>query len=162
MGTIESELLLEYLRGPPLVLEVHDRDQIPTEEVTKGALFGTIQSDPLIGTYAYSKGMNTITIKRTMYMYMYIYMYMYSESLINDYKFIIIFIEVQKKTQSGINPYGVVNLDLSTFLDGILTMEYTLPILNKIEQGLYVNTCTCIHVHVLLLLYMYSTSVHWL
>ena len=57
LGTIEQELLLEYLRGPPLVLQVHDRDR---RHVKQGAedtvVFGGLWTDPLLGTCGYGKG----------------------------------------------------------------------------------------------------------
>lgn len=58
LGTIDRDILLEYLRGPPLLIEVHDHDEkLPSDDVNDGAIFGSIWSDPLIGTCTYSRGM---------------------------------------------------------------------------------------------------------
>ena len=60
LGTIESELLLEYLRGPPLAIEVHngDKGMESQGEESRGDIFGSVWSDPLLGTCTYVKGMN--------------------------------------------------------------------------------------------------------
>lgn len=57
LGTIESDLLLEYLRGPPLIFEVHDRDEKnDIGNLKEGVVFGHLSTDPIIGTCAYRKG----------------------------------------------------------------------------------------------------------
>ena len=65
LGTIESDLLLEYLRGPPLIFEVHDRDEkSDIGNAKKGVVFGHLPTDQIIGTCGYRKGMffcNTCT-----------------------------------------------------------------------------------------------------
>ena len=56
LGTIPSELLLEALRGPPLLLELHDRDEKKKNEEQEQAMFGTSRGDDLLGNCAYTKG----------------------------------------------------------------------------------------------------------
>ena len=56
LGTIDSGILLEYLRGPLLVLEVHDRDLKENKEGRKPALFGSEQGDSALGTTAFMAG----------------------------------------------------------------------------------------------------------
>ena len=55
LGTINRELLAEYLRGPPLVMEVHDRDRC-LEKAQEEAVFGTERRDELLGTHAFGTG----------------------------------------------------------------------------------------------------------
>lgn len=59
LGTIDRDLLVEYLRGPPLVMEVHDRDR-STEKVQQESTFGTERRDELLGTHAFGTGQNVI------------------------------------------------------------------------------------------------------
>lgn len=57
LGTVPSELLLEYLRGPPLVLGFHVV-QHDEEEVAKmnESIFGTLFTDQLLGTCTFGRG----------------------------------------------------------------------------------------------------------
>ena len=55
LGTIGKELLTEYLRGPPLVMEVHDRDR-RVEPVRDPAVFGEEDRDEVLGTHAFGTG----------------------------------------------------------------------------------------------------------
>ena len=55
LGTIEQDLLTEYLRGPPVVMEVHDRDRC-LDEKTRESLFGSEERDELLGTHAFGAG----------------------------------------------------------------------------------------------------------
>ena len=57
LGTLNQNVLLEHLRGPPLVVEVHDRDIKLELEATSKALFGLESQDDLIGTHAYSSNL---------------------------------------------------------------------------------------------------------
>ena len=57
LGTIDCDLLVEYLRGPPLVMEVHDRDRC-TEKAQQESTFGTERRDELLGTHAFGTGQN--------------------------------------------------------------------------------------------------------
>ena len=53
LGTIVPELLLEYLRGPPLFFEMHIHDTDSLESTIKqpeGAIFGQILHDLTLGT----------------------------------------------------------------------------------------------------------------
>ena len=57
LGIIQPELLLEYLRGPPLTLEIHDRDRKKEKDDDMGrAVFGSLWSDQIVGTVAFGKG----------------------------------------------------------------------------------------------------------
>ena len=55
LGVIDQQLLVEYLRGPPLVLELHDRSQ-RSEDRTVPALFGAETRDDVLGTHAFTAG----------------------------------------------------------------------------------------------------------
>ncbi len=55
LGTIDRQLLVEYLRGPPLVLELHDRSR-RAEDRTLPALFGEEVRDDVLGTHAFTAG----------------------------------------------------------------------------------------------------------
>lgn len=51
-------MLLELLRGPPLIIEVHDRDSKLELASTSQALFGIESQDNLIGTHAFSSDLS--------------------------------------------------------------------------------------------------------
>lgn len=53
LGTIGQNLLLEHLRGPPLTIQVHDRDTKQELLSSSDALFGIESQDNLIGTHAF-------------------------------------------------------------------------------------------------------------
>lgn len=55
LGTIDHQLLVEYLRGPPLVVEIHDRS-IRQVDGSKPALFGEETRDDVLGTHAFTAG----------------------------------------------------------------------------------------------------------
>ena len=57
LGTLDQNILLEHIRGPPLVIEVHDRDIKLELEGTSKALFGLESQDDLIGTHAFSSNL---------------------------------------------------------------------------------------------------------
>ena len=61
LGTIDRELLMEYLRGPPLVAEVHDRDRRIRNE-RDPAVFGQESRDEVLGTHAFSTGGNSVKV----------------------------------------------------------------------------------------------------
>ena len=48
-------LLTEYLRGPPLQLELHDRDR-KLKENNEPLVFGKQEEDNLLGTTAFVEG----------------------------------------------------------------------------------------------------------
>ena len=61
VGTMESAEIQEYLSGPALEIEVHDRDRIPEKQKLKATLFGDDLEDEKIsnvGTVSseYSQG----------------------------------------------------------------------------------------------------------
>ena len=62
LGTIPSELLLEYVRGPPLVLGFyvvqHDEEEAAKMNET---IFGTLFTDQLLGTCTFGRGMFTVS-----------------------------------------------------------------------------------------------------
>ena len=47
-GVMEPSKLREFLNGPPLSVEVHDRDRIPEKHKLKAALFGDDLQDEKI------------------------------------------------------------------------------------------------------------------
>ena len=55
LGTLERQLLVEWLRGPPLAVEVHDRDR-RMEACQDPAVFGMESRDDLLGTHAFGTG----------------------------------------------------------------------------------------------------------
>lgn len=55
LGTIDPQLLVEYLRGPPLLVELHDRAR-RHEDCTLPALFGAETRDDVLGTHAFTAG----------------------------------------------------------------------------------------------------------
>ena len=55
LGVLNRELLEEWLRGPPLVMEVHDRDR-RIEVCQDPAVFGMESRDDLLGTHAFGTG----------------------------------------------------------------------------------------------------------
>lgn len=57
LGTSDPNILLEHIRGPPLVIEVHDRDSKLEVEPLSQALFGVESQDDLIGTHAFSSAL---------------------------------------------------------------------------------------------------------
>lgn len=57
LGTLCQNVLLEHLRGPPLIIQVHDRDSKVDQELSQ-ALFGIESQDDLIGTHAFSPDMS--------------------------------------------------------------------------------------------------------
>ena len=52
LGTFDPSLLAELLRGPPLLVELHDRDR-HVERNSKLALFGQERKDVILGTHAF-------------------------------------------------------------------------------------------------------------
>ena len=59
LGTIDRQLLVEYLRGPPLVVEVHDRS-LRQVDGSKPALFGEETRDDVLGTHAFTAGLDLL------------------------------------------------------------------------------------------------------
>lgn len=57
LGTVDHQLLVECLSGPPLVVEVHDRNLRQGNEL-RPALFGEETEDDLLGTHAFTSGEN--------------------------------------------------------------------------------------------------------
>ena len=57
LGISDPSILLENIRGPPLVIEVHDRDVQTEAELPAQALFGVESQDDLIGTHAFSSAL---------------------------------------------------------------------------------------------------------
>lgn len=57
LGTSDQSVLLEHIRGPPLVIELHDRDARLEVEPLSQALFGMESQDDLIGTHAFSSAL---------------------------------------------------------------------------------------------------------
>ena len=55
LGTRERAQVMEYLRGPPLTIEVHDRDRKATPPPAR-SVFGQERDDNVIGTQEYCKG----------------------------------------------------------------------------------------------------------
>ncbi|EDO32777.1 predicted protein, partial [Nematostella vectensis] len=59
LGTIDKEVLAEYLRGPPLEIEVHERDRKAEDKKTKPVLFGENPEDEMINNVALIAGRRT-------------------------------------------------------------------------------------------------------
>ena len=109
LGTIPSELLLEALRGPPLLLELHDRDEKKKNEEQEQAMFGTSRGDELLGNCAYTKGKN-LEVEAV---------YSFARSEVKDIPCI------QKQSLCG-----KAKVDLSELLDGLTLAELSLPVLS--------------------------------
>lgn len=56
LGTINKEILAQYLRGPPLQIEVHDRDRKDEKSKVKPSLFGEKPEDEMINNVALVAG----------------------------------------------------------------------------------------------------------
>ena len=54
LGTFDPSLLAELLRGPPLIVELHDRDRRVVRN-TNPALFGRESKDIMLGTHAFAR-----------------------------------------------------------------------------------------------------------
>lgn len=54
LGTFDPSLLAELLRGPPLLVELHDRDRRVIRN-TNPTLFGKESKDVMLGTHAFSR-----------------------------------------------------------------------------------------------------------
>ena len=54
LGTIKPELLLEYLRGPPLIFEIHDREE-KDKNVRENTVFGQLKTDSVLNNCNYGK-----------------------------------------------------------------------------------------------------------
>ncbi|KAB5537023.1 hypothetical protein PHYPO_G00114050 [Pangasianodon hypophthalmus] len=59
-GLLSTEELLEFLRGPPLEIEVHDRDRKPEELSSSPAIFGTEATDDKLASTALVPAKQTI------------------------------------------------------------------------------------------------------
>lgn len=55
LGTIKPELLLEYLRGPPLIFEIHDREEEDENGTNDNVVFGQRKTDAILGNCNYGK-----------------------------------------------------------------------------------------------------------
>lgn len=55
LGTFDPSLLAELLRGPPLLIELHDRDR-QVQRNSNPALFGQESKDVILGTRAFGTG----------------------------------------------------------------------------------------------------------
>ena len=55
LGMLDQELLREYLQGPPVEMEVHDRDRCVGGE-KELAVFGAERRDEILGTHAFGAG----------------------------------------------------------------------------------------------------------
>lgn len=56
LGTINKDLLAEYLQGPPLHIEVHDRDRKMKSQKSKPSIFGENPEDEMINNVALVAG----------------------------------------------------------------------------------------------------------
>jgi len=69
LGVLDKMLLTEYLRGPPLQLELHDRDR-KLKENNEPLVFGKQKEDNLLGTTTFVEGQIIIlVIYREYYLY---------------------------------------------------------------------------------------------
>lgn len=100
LGTADPDVLLEHLRGPPLVLEVHDRDARLEVEPSLHALFGEESQDDLIGTHAFGSARAP------------------RSDAVGD--------TTDKRHGNGV--YGVATVDLGVLLSGQVLIELTVPV----------------------------------
>jgi hypothetical protein len=56
LGMFDKSMLAEYLRGPPLQIQVHDRDRMPGNHKMKPSLFGEKPEDEMINNVALVAG----------------------------------------------------------------------------------------------------------
>lgn len=56
VGTFPQSELTEYLLGPPMEIQVHDRDKIATQAQLNPALFGDDGEDEKISNVGYIAG----------------------------------------------------------------------------------------------------------
>lgn len=55
LGTVDKMILSEYLRGPPLQLELHDRDR-KLKYKNQAIVFGKEKEDDILGTTSFVEG----------------------------------------------------------------------------------------------------------
>ena len=55
LGIIDKMILSEYLRGPPLQFELHDRDRKLIHN-TQATMFGKEKEDSVLGTTSFVEG----------------------------------------------------------------------------------------------------------
>ena len=56
LGNMDKDSLAEYLQGPPLEIEVHDRDRKIVKQKVKPSLFGEFPEDELINNVSLVAG----------------------------------------------------------------------------------------------------------
>ena len=56
LGIIDKMILSEYLRGPPLQLELHDRDRKLKYNI-QATMFGKEKEDTVLGTTSFVEGL---------------------------------------------------------------------------------------------------------
>lgn len=61
-GTMDRSELLEYLNGPPLDIEVHDRDRVIEKQKLKPTLFGDDLEDQKISNVGTVTSMSSIIL----------------------------------------------------------------------------------------------------
>ena len=98
LGTFDPSQLVEFLRGPPLLVELHDRDRRITRN-SNPALFGQESKDVMIGTHAFatSQPFSSTTSKR--------------EGEVKPW-----------------DPYGITHIDLSGLLLGQRVIQLKCPV----------------------------------
>ncbi|XP_065829258.1 uncharacterized protein [Oscarella lobularis] len=100
VGSIDLALLVEWLCGPPFVVEIHDRDRIFEGIKAQPVIFGDLESDEDIGTLTHSEGGIRLTH------------------------------DPFKGPSKPWDPYGVAKFDLSGLLRGECLLNLSSPILN--------------------------------
>ena len=56
LGNMDKDSLTQYLQGPPLEIEVHDRDRKIVKQKLKPSLFGKVPEDELINNVSLVAG----------------------------------------------------------------------------------------------------------
>jgi len=99
LGNLDDSQFLEFLRGPPLTFELHDRDPRTIQTFSR-TIFGQDSMDDIIGTHMFGASLTTDK----------------SQHLISEDK------------SANPAHYGIAKFDLSGFLKGGCKLEMSVPV----------------------------------
>lgn len=107
LGNIEQTRFIEFLRGPPLTFELHDRDcrLVPK---SSHVVFGEDSTDDIIGTHMFGVNLNN-----------------------NRLGDIVAREDSSDTKKKNVDPYGIASFDLTGFLRGERKLEVTAPVLRS-------------------------------